>query len=351
MRILKVIAIATLFLVTACKPQKHANLEEGLYADIETSKGDILVKLHLDDVPLTVANFVSLAEGNNPKIVDSLKGINFYDGLTFHRVMPNFMIQGGDPLANGTGGPGYKFYDEFPKDSLNKLKYTHSSAGVLSMANSGLNTNGSQFFITHTATPWLDGVHNVFGKVQNEGQAVVDSIAKGDVIKHIAIIRIGDKAKEFDAPKVFEDQFEIAAKSAIEKERLRLEKTTVASKIFAKKMNAAKAKKTDSGLKILTLKKGRGKKFDKTTLTEIHYTISLATGKLIQTTEGKKTFEFTMNKRAMIPGVTEALLQMRQGGKVRLFIPYYLAYGERGGGPFPPKADIVFDLELVKVGK
>lgn len=135
---------------TGCEKTDYKNLEDGIYADIETDKGNIIVELYAEKVPLTVANFISLAEGINPNVSDSFKGKKFYDSLTFHRVLKDFMIQGGDPLANGQGGPGYKFRDEFSPD----LK--HDSKGILSMANSGFNTNGSQFFITYKETPWLD---------------------------------------------------------------------------------------------------------------------------------------------------------------------------------------------------
>ncbi|MDG2193349.1 MAG: peptidylprolyl isomerase [Polaribacter sp.] len=357
MKLLKVIVLATVFLTVSCKTSKYTDLDKGLYADIETNRGDILVKLHQDDTPLTVANFVSLAEGTNPNVSDSLKEINFYDGLKFHRVLKNFMIQGGDPAGVGSGGPGYKFEDEFPKDSLGKLVYTHNSAGVLSMANSGPGTNGSQFFITHKDTPWLNGKHTIFGKVE-KGQNVVDSIAKDDVINHVSVIRIGREAKNFDAAKVFTEELkksivskEKKAKQFAEKEKVRYEKFLADKKVYEKKQGVKKAKKTASGLKIVTLKKGRGKKVTKTATITVNYTLTLADGKIIQTTVGKKPFVFVMEKQPMIPGFTEGILKMRTGGKSRLFIPYYLAWGEKGTGPFPPKADVIFELEVLKVGK
>lgn len=168
------------------KPQ----LVEGLYAKFITSRGDILIRLEFEKTPLTVVNFVALAEGT--KDSNRGKGVRFYDGLTFHRVIPDFMIQGGDPSGNGTGGPGYRFSDEFDP----KLK--HDGPGILSMANAGPGTNGSQFFITHVPTPWLDGKHTVFGRVV-EGQSVVNSIKQGDIIKSIEIIRLGRKAKAFQS--------------------------------------------------------------------------------------------------------------------------------------------------------
>ena len=193
MKFFKLFFVAAILLVVSCKPAKYPDLKDGLYADIETNRGDILLELYQEDMPLTVSNFVSLAEGDNPQVSDSLKGKEYYDGLTFHRVLKDFMIQGGDPLANGTGGPGYVFEDEFPTDSLGGFKYRHNDAGVLSMANGGPGSNGSQFFITHKATPWLDGIHSIFGKV-DRGQDIVNLIEAKDTIKHITIIRVGSKA-------------------------------------------------------------------------------------------------------------------------------------------------------------
>jgi len=169
---------------------KVVEFENGLYALMDTSKGEILLRLEFEKVPMTVVNFVGLAEGS----IQSNRGagVRFYDGLKFHRVIKKFMIQGGDPRGNGSGGPGYTFPDEFHP----KLK--HNSAGVLSMANSGRNTNGSQFFITHKATPHLNGLHTVFGKVV-KGQEVVDAIRKGDKIRRLSIIRAGDNASNFVA--------------------------------------------------------------------------------------------------------------------------------------------------------
>ena len=191
-------------ILSACK-NDYSNLNDGLYADIQTDKGNIIVELFPDEAPLTVANFVTLAEGTNPQVVDSLAGKPYYDELGFHRVIPDFMVQGGDPEGTGKGGPGYRFKSEF------NTKLSHNRAGILSMANyGGMNTNGSQFFITHKPTPWLDGFnfngsmkdcyqegvscHTVFGRVMI-GQQVVDSIAQYDMIKTIKIIRKGTKAE------------------------------------------------------------------------------------------------------------------------------------------------------------
>jgi len=331
---------------SSCKAAKYKDLKDGLYADIQTNRGDILLKLHAKEVPMTVASFVSLSEGTSNKVTDSLKGKKYFDGIKFHRVIPNFMIQGGDPTGTGRGNAGYRFADEFPSDSIGNLIYKHDSKGVLSMANSGPKTNSSQFFITHKATPWLDRKHSVFGKVEI-GLGVVDSIQQNDIINTIEIIRVGKFAKNFNAPKVFET--ELANVASKEKEYLeRLEKLKAA---YLKEKGIDKAIETASGLKVLELKKGTGKKFNRAIPASMIYNVSLASGKLIQSTEGKKPYVFTLDKQPMIAGVTEALLEMREGDRKRLFIPYYLGYGEETYGPFPQKSDIVFELELIKVGK
>lgn len=182
---------------TAAVEETPVDKEEGIFAEIVTTKGSIFIQLAYDKVPMTVANFVGLAEGkieNNSKAL----GTPYYDGIIFHRVIPNFMIQGGDPTGTGMGGPGYKFRDEID------ATLRHDRAGVLSMANAGPGTNGSQFFITHNETPWLDGKHTVFGYVI-KGQNVVDAIQQGDTIETIKITRKGKDAKAFDAAKVFEE--------------------------------------------------------------------------------------------------------------------------------------------------
>ena len=336
----------------ACQNAAYKNLEQGIYADMETDRGTIILKLYAEETPVTVANFISLAEGTNHKVVDSLKGKKYFDELGFHRVVKDFIIQGGDPQGDGLGGPGYRFFDEFPQDSTGQLVYKHDAAGVLSMANAGkgTDTNGSQFFITFKPTPWLDGVHTIFGKVIT-GQEVADSIAQYDMIKSVKIVRIGDKAKEFDAPKVFKE----GTDAYFAQKEADLAKRIAEQKVFLEQMKKEKesVKPTASGLRILPMKTGKakGKKVTESDPVTINYTLRLQeSGKLIQTTEGQAPFTFVMNQQPMIPGFKEAVLQMKEGDKSRLFIPYYLAYGEQGGGPFPPKADIVFDVEILKVG-
>jgi cyclophilin family peptidyl-prolyl cis-trans isomerase len=258
------------------------------------------------------------------------------------------MIQGGDPTGTGNGGTGYKFPDEFPIDSIGNLIYKHDNKGVLSMANPGRpNTNSSQFFITHKATPWLDRKHSIFGKV-SIGQDIVDSIQQNDTILNVNIIRVGKFAKKFKAPKVFESEL---ANIGI-KEKEYLEKLESLKEAFLKEKGIDKAIKTNSGLKILEINKGTGKKFNRATTASMYYNVYLASGKLVQSVDSTKApFIFTLDKQPMIAGVNEALLDMREGDKKRLFIPYYLGYGEKLYGPFPEKSDIVFDIELIKVGK
>ena len=216
-------------------------MQEGIYARFTTSKGQILVQLTHDKTPGTVGNFVALAEGN---LENSAKpqGTPYYDGLKFHRVIADFMIQGGCPLGTGTGDPGYKFDDEF----VPELK--HDGPGVLSMANAGPGTNGSQFFITHTATPWLDGKHSIFGKV-NSGQDVVDKIEQDDIIKKVKVIRIGEAAKSFNAPKNFENY--ISEKSEADILRAEAEKESL------EKLSEG-MQETESGLKYKISKEGTG---------------------------------------------------------------------------------------------
>ena len=199
---MKKLLVTLLVLVTAvsvaeAKKSKKPKLKDGLYAEMQTTRGTILLRLAMDSIPMTVANFVGLAEG---KIKNTAKadGVHYFDSLKFHRVIAKFMIQGGDPLGNGQGGPGYSFKDEFVP------QYRFTGPGILAMANAGAGTNGSQFFITHVATPWLDNRHTIFGFVVT-GQDVVDAVQQGDYIVKVKIIRKGKKAKKFNAAKVFEE--------------------------------------------------------------------------------------------------------------------------------------------------
>jgi cyclophilin family peptidyl-prolyl cis-trans isomerase len=339
------ILVALVIFISSCKSHSYRSIDEGLYAELQTNKGDILLQLYAKNVPMTVANFVSLAEGTNTKVIDSIKGKPYFDGVRFHRVIKNFMVQSGDPTNTGRGDAGYKFADEFPIDSIGNLLYKHDDKGILSMANSGPKTNSSQFFITHKATPWLDRKHTVFGKIKL-GENILDSIKQNDTIEKVTIIRVGKFAKKFKAPKVFETELSNIAL----KEEKYLEKLEVLKIDFLKEKGHDKALKTSSGLKILDLEKGSGKKFNSALPASINYTIYLASGKLIQSSEGKEPLRFILDKNPLIAGVKEALLSMREGDKKRLFIPYYLGYGEKSYGPFPSKSDLIFEVELLKSG-
>ena len=243
MKKLKFLLISSVFLINSCNNMKdYSNLTDGIYADIQTNKGDMILKLTYEETPLTVSNFIALAEGNHPLASEEFKNKPYYNGIKFHRVIDNFMIQGGDPTGTGSGGPGYSFEDEF----VDSLK--HDGAGILSMANSGPNTNGSQFFITHLETPWLDGKHSVFGKV-TIGQDIVDKIEQNDLINKLEIIRIGETAKDFDAPTVFNEYLELKKKANEEK----LEAQKEELKNLTKGM-----KSTDSGISYKITKKGTG---------------------------------------------------------------------------------------------
>ncbi|WNW02825.1 peptidylprolyl isomerase [Tenacibaculum sp. HL-MS23] len=342
------VLIAVMVLFSACKSVKYPDLENGLYADLQTNRGDILIKLYEQEMPMTVANFVSLAEGNNPKMTDSLKGKPYYDKTKFHRVIKDFMVQGGDITGTGAGNAGYKFGDEFPMDENGQLIYKHDSPGVLSMANSGKATNSSQFFITHKETPWLDGLHSIFGKVLF-GQNIVDVIKKNDYINHVAIIRVGKEAKKFKAAVVFEHELTNVAKREAERKKA----VEAAKRKFQEEKGINDAVETDSGLKILKLQKGNGKKVNPALPTTVHYTLYLADGKKIDSSLDKKPFTFTINntEKPLIAGWKEGVKTMREGDKSTFFIPYYLGYGEAGLGPIIGKADLIFEIEVLKVGK
>ncbi len=339
----KLLILLSLVITFSCK-KTDKNLEKvkdypnGIYVVIATDKGDIVLQLEPEKTPMTVANFVSLAEGTNDYVADKYKGKPFYDGLKFHRVIPNFMIQGGDPLGTGMGDPGYKFKDEF--DSSLK----HDKEGILSMANSGPNTNGSQFFITHKATPWLNGKHTVFGHVVS-GQEEVNKIAKDDVINSVTIIRKGKKAKQFDAKKVFNEQF---AKMEEEAKKEKAKRLAEMQSILEKEKEA---KKYDSGLKIYTEKEGTGKKPKKGDMVTIHYTGYLKDGTVFDSSvKRNKPFKTPIGVGRVIQGWDEGVTKLKEGGKALLFIPSYMAYGERGaGGVIPPNADLIFEVELLKV--
>ena len=309
-------------------------MENGLYANFKTTKGDILIKLEHDKTPATVGNFVALAEGNLENSVKP-QGEKYYNGLKFHRVIADFMIQGGCPQGTGTGNPGYSFDDEFHPD----LK--HDKPGVLSMANSGPGTNGSQFFVTHIATPWLDNKHTVFGNVI-EGQSIVDAIAQDDVIEDVEIIRVGDEAENFNAIEAFrslEGEREKKAAAAKAKSEAALEKL------------AAGFDKTDSGLRYKIIQKGSGAKSVKGKNVSVHYKGQLEDGTVFDSSYTRKEpIDFVLGVGQVIKGWDEGLQLLNVGDKARLVIPSHLAYGSQGaGGVIPPDATLIFDVELMKV--
>ena len=352
-----ILPLIALILFLGCK-SKYPNLESGLYAEIITSKGNILLSLAYDQAPITVANFVALSEGKNNQVSEEFKGKKYYNGLKFHRVIADFMIQGGDPTGTGSGGPGYRFDDEIST-------LGHSGPGILSMANAGPATNGSQFFITHKATPWLDGKHTVFGQVV-EGQEVVDSIAQNDLIEEITIIRKGSEAKQFDAPNVFDTYFSQKEQIALEREA----KRKVINEANAAKFEVLKenAMTTASGLQYQITSKGNGKAVKSTNKATVHYAVYFVDGTLLETSKveiAEANDQVNLQRKnanqynpiqaavgtedAMIEGFKEGLRLLKEGDQATLFLPYTLAYGAEGTRGIPPQSDLIFEIEVVSV--
>ena len=369
MKKVKLWALLLPLLLVACKSAKYPNLKDGLYADIQTNYGDMLAELYYKTTPGTVANFVSLAEGTNTYVVDSLKGKRYYDGTKSHRVIKNFMLQAGDRTATGEGDPGYKFADEF----VDTLRYTRK--GQLGMANSGPATNGSQFFITEVATDWLNFRHTIFGQVI-QGEDVISKITSVKtgaqdrpvdpvVIKKVEIIRVGKDAQKWDAPKVF-DAFMKEQNAKAQKLESQKEKNLA---LMAEQ--EAKAVAQPSGIKILKLKEGNGVKPQIGSDVLVNYAGFLrATGDLFDTNIAeiaKENDAYDAARAAdpqygyipyawkyspevgLIAGFKEALLSMKVGDRIRVFIPSALAYGKQGfgNGVIPPDADLMFEIEIV----
>lgn len=308
-------------------------MNKGIYAKFVTPKGDILVNLEYEKTPGTVGNFVALAEGNLENDAKE-QGTPYYNGLKFHRVIPDFMIQGGCPLGTGTGSPGYNFDDEFHPD----LK--HTGPGVLSMANAGPGTNGSQFFITHVATPWLDGKHTVFGNVI-EGQDVVDSVAQGDEMS-VEILRVGETAEKWNAVEAFRT-FEGSRAKREEEEKKKQQELM--------DQIAAGFDETESGLRYKIIQNGDGKQATKGAMVSVHYKGQLIDGTVFDSSyKRKQPIDFAVGVGQVIPGWDEGILLLKVGDKARFVIPSNLGYGARGaGGVIPPNATLIFDVELMNV--
>ena len=377
--------LALLISATSCN-SKYPDLENGLYAEFVTNKGIMVAKLTHEKTPLTVANFVALAEGNHPLLTDSLKGKKYYNDINFHRVIDKFMIQGGDPTGTGSGGPGFKFEDEFHPD----LK--HDKPGILSMANSGPATNGSQFFITETPRPNLDNRHTVFGELV-KGIEIQDSISNVEtskpgnkpmedvVIQELNIIRVGLTARTFDAPKVFNEELpKIKEKQEKIKEELRLKAEAEKKEREAKNAEAAKeakprlddylskSKASASGLKTHFITRGNGEKPKEGARVKVNYEGYFTDGRLFDSNireieekhgmlnpmkiqrEMYKPMPMQISPDArMIAGVKEGVAQLKVGDKAFFYLPYHLAYGERATGPIPAKSDLIFIVEMVEI--
>ncbi len=375
--------VVLLVLANISCQERYPDLEDGLYAEFITNKGTMVAKLHYDKVPVTVASFVALAEGNHPLVSEEFKGKRFYDGITFHRVKNNFMIQGGDPTATGTGSAGFKFDDEFHPE----LK--HDKPGILSMANSGPNSNGSQFFIMENPWPSLDNRHAVFGEVI-EGMAVHDSIsnvkvidpkAKNDkpiedvVITKLNIIRKGADAKKFDAPKVFTEELPLIQerKAAAKAEELKeaKAKSVIAKADFLKKNETLEGRRIDSptGMAMIFTHESNGVTPTSVQNVNIDCAGYLENGDLFWTTwkevaekngkydqrqdqqGGYAPFSMPYNQTAtLVAGFREAMLNMKVGDKARVFIPHYLGYGVNGRQPLiPGNTNLIFDIQLTSI--
>lgn len=361
--------------------EKYNELEEGLYAEFDTNMGAMVVKLSYEKTPITVANFVALAEGNHPDVDSIFKNIPFYDGLIFHRVINNFMIQGGDPEGTGRGGPGYKFPDEFDTTLM------HNKPGILSMANSGPGTNGSQFFITETPTPHLNNKHTVFGEVvlgldiqdsiSNVETGVADRPISDIIIKKLNIIRKGEQAKNFNAVNIWNIELskliEENKRKEKENERIRLENIAIGKQkatdfLPTLKKYKSRSIKQANGLRVLYLNKGSGIEPKQGDTVKLYYELYDPNANLIDSNSreieeqyGRFSSEketrgrynpmpmILSNDAPMIQGFKNAVEQMRVGDKIYVHIPYQLGYGEQGSGIIAPKQDLIFIISMVGV--
>ena len=363
------LCICFLLINWACQ-NEYPELGEGIFAEFITSKDTIVAELFYKKTPLTVANFIALAEGTHPKLADSIKGIPYYNGSIFHRVINEFMIQGGDRTATGSGSPGYTFQDEF------EASLTHDKPGVLSMANSGPNTNGSQFFITEVATPWLNNKHSVFGQVV-KNLNIIDSISNVKVspgnnkplediiIYKLNIIRQGAEARNYDPVKTWKQTLkEIERQKKLREEEIKEVEASTKTLIDSYKM---KAKTTDSGLMVYTIKNGNGIKPNQGQSVKLLYDGYFPNGKLFGTNikftdEKFGSYDTVKEQQGMynpmsipfsaeariIAGFKEGVLGMTKGEKVFLYLPAYLAYGEEGRGPIKPNSELAFLVEMLE---
>lgn len=334
---LAVISLEFIAILATCTSDNNAlKLDDGLYAELKTSHGSIYLRLEYERAPLTVANFVGLAEGTIT--FTTRETDRFYDGLTFHRVIDDFMIQGGDPKGDGTGGPGYQFRNETTPE------LAHDSPGVLSMANAGPDTNGSQFFITHVATPWLNGKHTVFGHVV-QGMDVVNAVRQGDTIEKLNILRIGERAKNYNVDQnlfndLLQDETDLQSETKVTDDYESI------TEIIAS--NWPNAKLTDTGVHYLITKNGTGsKKPGEGQPVTVHYTGKLIDGTVFDSSHSRgSTVDFTIGQ--LITGVDQALMDMVEGEQRTVIIPPELAYGKRGvPGVIPPNSFLVFELEII----
>lgn len=363
---MKKIVLLTFFaglLAASCQNPKYPDLQDGVYAEFVTNQGTFVAKLYHDQTPVTVANFVSLASGNSTMVDTAYAGKPFFNGLIFHRIIKNFVIQGGDPLGTGMGNPGYRFPDEFVQSLV------HDRKGLLSMANSGPNTNGSQFFITLKETPHLNYKHSVFGEIVL-GQEIVDSIGvvettkPGDkpvediVMQQVNILTKGD----ITVP-TLEDA--LAAKDAADTERAN-EIQKVAQEAKAQnEAQLASAEELPSGLKRAYIVKGEGAQPTEGQMVDIEYEGYYIDGFLFDSSDAELTKKFDVYNLArdqanrygalnipfsadaeMITGFKEAILSMRVGDEIIVYIPAHLAYGERGSRSIPPNTDLIFRMRM-----
>lgn len=318
------------------KELKAIEGKDGVFAIMETSKGSIVLELFYDKTPLTVINFAGLSEGT----LDAAKGKPFYDGLTFHRVIADFMIQGGDPEGTGRGGPGYRFADE----CLPEL--TFDKPGYLAMANAGPGTNGSQFFITHVPTDWLNGKHTIFGQVVNaESQAVVNKVAQGDKIVKVTIVRQGADAEKFTATQADFDKAAAEAKTRAAEAK----KAANAKKIAEVEKKFPGYNVDENGIYWKTTKEGNGPKIGGRKNVACDYKGYLVDGTVFDQSAGRGPLEFVTDGGQMIPGFDIMVQDMKVGEKRTIVVPSDLAYGDRGyPGVIPGGAYIAFDINLVR---